>query len=52
MKEPFYLGLIILKRIKIVMRDFRVDYVKLKYGKKIKICYMETRPLLKKTMKM
>ena len=52
MKEPFYLDLLILKRSKIVMHDFRLDYVKLKYGEKLKICYMETRPLLKKTIKM
>ena len=42
MKEPFYLGLLILKKSKIVMHEFRIDYVEFKYGENLKICYMET----------
>ena len=37
-----YLGLSILKISKIVMYEFWYDYVKPKYNKKIKLCYMDT----------
>ena len=37
-----YLGISILKLSKIVKYEFWYDYVKLKYGKKTKLCYMDT----------
>ena len=40
--KPFYLGLSILELIKILMYEFWRDYVKPKYGKKAKLCYMDT----------
>ena len=42
MKKPVYLGLLILELSKIVTYEFWYDYVKLKYGRKAKLCYMET----------
>ena len=38
--KPFYLGLSILEIIKIVIYVFWFDYVKPKYGKKVKLCYV------------
>ena len=40
--KPVYLGLSILELNKILMYEFWYDYVKPKYGKKAKICYMDT----------
>ena len=37
MSEPVYLGLTILELSKMLMYEFWYDYVKPKYGKKIKI---------------
>ena len=37
-----YLGLLILELSKILMHEFWYDYVKPKYGKKAKLCYMDT----------
>ena len=42
MNEPFYLGLSILELSKISMYDFWYDYVKPKYGEKVKLCYLGT----------
>ena len=42
MNEPVYLGLSILELSKILMYEFRYDYVKPKYGEKPKLCYMDT----------
>ena len=42
MNKPFYLGLSILELSKILMYEFWYDYVKPKYGKKAKLCYMDT----------
>ena len=42
MNKPETLGLSILELSKILMYDFRYDYVKPKYGKKSKLCYMDT----------
>ena len=42
MNIPVYLGLSILELSKILMYEFRYDNVKLKYGKKSKLCYMDT----------
>ena len=40
--KPIYLGLSILELGKIFMHEFWYDYVKLKYGEKPKLCYMDT----------
>ena len=42
MNKPVYLGLSILELSKILMYEFWYDYVKPKYGKKAKLCYMDT----------
>ena len=42
MNTPVYLGLSILDLGKTVMYEFQFDYVKPKYGKKAKLCYMDT----------
>ena len=42
MNKPIYLGFLILDLRKIVMYEFWYDYVKPKYGKKAKLCYMDT----------
>ena len=42
MKKPVYLGLSILELSKIVICEFWYDYVKPKYCKKAKLCYMDT----------
>ena len=39
--KPVYLGLSILELIKILKGEFWHDYVKLKYGKKAKLCHMD-----------
>ena len=40
--KPVYLGPSILELSKIVMYEFLYDYVKPKYGEKLKLCYMDT----------
>ena len=42
MNKPVYLGLSILELSKILMYEFWYDYVKPKYGKKAKLCFMDT----------
>ena len=42
MNKPAYLGLSILELSKILIYEFWYDYVKPKYGKKGKLCYMDT----------
>ena len=42
MNKPVYLGLSVLELSKILMHEFWYDYVKLRYGKKAKLCYMDT----------
>ena len=42
MNKSVYLGLLILDLSKTVMYEFWYDYVKLKYGKNAKLCYMDT----------
>ena len=42
MNKPAYLGLLVLELSKTVMYQFWYDYVKPKYGKKAKLCYMDT----------
>ena len=41
MNKPVYLGLSILELSKILMYDFSHDYVKPKYGEKVKLCCMD-----------
>ena len=42
MNKPVYLGPSTLELSKILMYEFWNDYVKRKYGKKTKLCYMDT----------
>ena len=42
MNKPVYLGLSILEISKMLMHEFWYDYMKPKYGGKVKLCYMET----------
>ena len=42
MNKYVYLGLSILKLSKTLMYEFWYDYVKQKYGEKLKLCYMDT----------
>ena len=42
MNKPIYLGLPILEISKILMYEFWYDYMKPKYGNKVKLCYMDT----------
>ena len=46
MNKPVYLGLSILEISKIIMYEFWYDYVKPKYRKKAKFCYMDTGSFL------
>ena len=40
MKKPVHLGLSVLELSKISMYEFWHDYVKPKYGEKVKLCYI------------
>ena len=42
MNKPVCLGLSVLELSKILMYEFCYDYIKLKYGEKIKLCFMDT----------
>ena len=42
MNKPVCLGLSILELSKISMYEFWYDYIKPKYDKKVKLCYMDT----------
>ena len=42
MNKPVYLYLSVLEISKIVMYEFWYDYIKPKYGEKVKLCYMDT----------
>ena len=46
MNTPVFLGLSILGLNKILMYEFRYDYVNPKYDKKAKLCYMNTDSLI------
>ena len=42
MNKPVYVGLSKLELSKILMYEFWSDYVKVKYGERAKVCYMDT----------
>ena len=42
MNKPIYLGLSILDISEILMYEFSYDYMKVKYGNNVKLCYMDT----------
>ena len=42
MNKPIYLGFCILEISKIIMYEFWYDYVKNKYGNKVRLCYTDT----------
>ena len=48
MKKPIYLGLSILEVSKLLMYEFWHDYMKLKYGDNVKLCYMDTESFVTK----
>ena len=46
MNKPVYLGQAILDLSKIIMYEFRYDYMKPKYGDDLTLCYMDTDSLV------
>ena len=46
MNKPVYLGLSILEINKTLIYEFWYDYMKPKYGDKVKLCYMDTDSLI------
>ena len=42
MSKPVHLGFSLLELSKVLMHEFWYDYIKLKYGEKVKLCYMDT----------
>ena len=46
MNKPIYLGLSILDISEILMYEFWYDYMKPKYGNRVKLCYMDTDSFL------
>ena len=46
MNKPVYLGQAILDLSKIVMYEFHYDYMILKYGDRLRLCYMDTDSLV------
>ena len=42
MNKPVHLGHSILELSKILIQEFLYDYVKPKYGEKVKLCHMDT----------
>ena len=46
MNKPFYLGQAILDLSKIIMYEFHYDYMILKYGEALNLCYMDTDSLI------
>ena len=46
MNKPVYLGQAILDLSKIIMYEFRYDYMVPKYGEKLDLCYMGTDSLI------
>ena len=42
MNQPVYLGFSILELSKILIQQFWYDYVKPKYGEKLKLCFLDT----------
>ena len=42
MNKPVYLGYSVLKLRNMLMYEFWYDYVKPKYGKRAKLCYIDT----------
>ena len=46
MNKPIYLGQAILDITKILIYEFWYDYIKLKYGDKARLCYMDTVSLI------
>ena len=41
MNKPVYLGQAILDLSKTLMYEFHYDYMRSKYGSKVKLCYMD-----------
>ena len=46
MSKAVCLGLSILELSKILMYEFWYDYLKPKYGEKVKLCYMDTNSFI------
>ena len=46
MSKPIYLGLSILEISKTLMYEFWYDYMKPKYGNKVKLCYTDTNSFI------
>ena len=48
MKKPVYLGQAILDPSRALMYEIHYDYMRLKYGSKVKLCYMNTNSFVYK----
>ena len=46
MSKPVYLGQVILDLSKIIMYEFHYDYMIIKYGERLNLCYMDTDSLI------
>ena len=46
MNKPVYLGLSILEMSKTILCEFWYDYIKPKYGGKVKLCSMDTNSFI------
>ena len=46
MNKPVHLGVLILELSKIFLYEYWYEYVKSRYGEKVKLCYMNTESFI------